>query len=57
MKTTIELKIGGKSVGGVISRYVKSIGYRETVDGEADTLELTMHDAEGRMVSSARNLR
>ena len=50
MKTTIELKIGGKSVGGVISRYVKSIGYRETVDGEADTLELTMHDAEGLFI-------
>ncbi len=50
MKTTLELKIGGKSVSGVISRYVKSINYRETIDGEADTLELTLHDVEGKFM-------
>ena len=50
MKTTIELKIGGKNVEGAISRYVKSINYREVIDGEADTLELTLHDVEGLFI-------
>ncbi len=46
MKTTIELKMKGKNVSGTLARYIKSVSYREVMDGEADTLEVTLRDDE-----------
>ena len=47
MRTTIELEMNGKKVGADLRKYLKSLSYREALDGEADTLEVTLHDIEG----------
>ena len=44
---TIELKMNGRSVGAELSRYLKSLSYREALDGESDTLEVTLQDVDG----------
>ena len=44
---TIELVMNGKSVGASLSKYLKSLSYREALDGESDTLEVTLQDVEG----------
>lgn len=52
MKNELGLKMNGKAVGGDISRYLKTLSYREALDGEADTLEVTLHDIDGLFMSS-----
>ncbi len=45
--TAIELVMNGKSVGAELSKYLKGLSYREALDGEADTLEVTLQDVDG----------
>lgn len=52
MRTKIELKINGKATGAELSKYLKSLSYREALDGEADTLEITLQDIKGLFMSS-----
>ena len=44
---TIELVMNGRRVGSSLSPYLKTLSYREALDGEADVLEVTLQDAEG----------
>ena len=48
----IGLEMNGKSVGSDLSKYLKTLSYREALDGEADTLEVTLHDVDGLFMSS-----
>ena len=50
-RTSIEISINGKLVSGNLRQYLKSLSYREALDGEADTLEVTLQDAEGLFMS------
>ena len=52
MSITIEMKMSGKSVGADLQDYLQSVSYREALDGEADTLEVTLHDIKGLFMSS-----
>ena len=47
MRTTVEIKMNGKAVGKDLEKYLKSVSYREALDGEADTLDVTLQDIEG----------
>ncbi len=47
MRYKIELKMNGKVVSNELSRYLETLSYREALDGEADTLEVTLQDAGG----------
>ena len=47
MRTWIELTIEGKKVSTELSKYLKAASYREALDGEADTLEITLQDKDG----------
>ena len=47
MKTTVEITMNGKAVGKDLEKYLKSVSYREALDGEADTLDVTLQDIEG----------
>ena len=45
--TWIELSMNGRVVSSELSKYLKGLTYREALDGEADTLEVTLQDVDG----------
>ena len=51
MRTEVDLIMSGKSVGAELSKYLKTVSYREALDGEADTLEVTLQDVAGLFMS------